>query len=74
MDTNKPKVDYLFFGLVVGFETELGYFSLNELKTAKEGLERTAGITNRAGYSFQSATTFRGEKTASHFMMTRSPR
>jgi hypothetical protein len=38
MDTNKPKVDYLFFGLVVGFETELGYFSLNELKTAKEGL------------------------------------
>src|SRR5262245_10799173 len=38
MDTNKPKVDYLFFGLVVGFEKELGYFSLNELKTAKEGL------------------------------------
>ncbi len=37
-DTNKPKVDYLFFGLVKGFETELGYFSLNELKTAKEGL------------------------------------
>jgi hypothetical protein len=37
-DTNKPKVDYLFFGLVVGFEKELGYFSLNELKTAKEGL------------------------------------
>jgi hypothetical protein len=37
-DTNKPKVDYLFFGLVVGFEKELGYFSLNELKTAKERL------------------------------------
>jgi hypothetical protein len=37
-ETNKPKVDYLFFGLVAGFETELGYFSLNELKTAKEGL------------------------------------
>ena len=37
-DTNKPKVDYLFFGLVKGFETEFGYFSLNELKTAKEGL------------------------------------
>ena len=37
-DTNKPKVDYLFFGLVVGFEKELGYFSLSELKTAKEGL------------------------------------
>jgi Protein of unknown function (DUF2958) len=38
MDTNKPKVDYLFFGLVVGFEAELGYFSLHELRTAKEGL------------------------------------
>ena len=37
-DTNKPKADYLFFGLVVGFEPELGYFSLNELQTAKEGL------------------------------------
>jgi Protein of unknown function (DUF2958) len=37
-DTNKPKVDYLFFGLVVGFEQELGYFSLHDLKTAKEGL------------------------------------
>src|SRR5215510_2953664 len=37
-DTNKPKVDYLFFGLVVGFVKELGYFSLTELQTAKEGL------------------------------------
>jgi Protein of unknown function (DUF2958) len=37
-DTNKPKVDYVFFGLVVGHVPELGYFSLNELKTAKEGL------------------------------------
>jgi hypothetical protein len=38
MDTDKEKVDYVFFGLVVGFDTELGYFSLNELKTAKEGM------------------------------------
>ena len=37
-DTDKEKVDYLFFGYVVGFEPELGYFSLNDLKTAKEGL------------------------------------
>jgi hypothetical protein len=37
-DTNKPKVDYLFFGLVVGFEKELGYFSLTELQTLKEGM------------------------------------
>lgn len=28
--------DFLFFGLVIGFESELGYFTLNELKTAKE--------------------------------------
>ena len=37
-DTDKEKVDYVFFGYVVGFEPELGYFSLNELQTAKEGL------------------------------------
>jgi hypothetical protein len=39
MDTTKEQVDFLFFGLVVGFEPELGYFSLNALKTAKEGLK-----------------------------------
>ena len=38
VDTDKDKVDYLFFGLVVGFVAELGHFSLEELKTAKEGL------------------------------------
>ena len=38
-DTNKEKVDYLFFGLVAGFEAELGYFSLKELLTAKQGLQ-----------------------------------
>jgi hypothetical protein len=30
-DTDKEKVDFLFFGYVAGFECELGYFSLNEL-------------------------------------------
>jgi hypothetical protein len=30
--------DFLFFGLVVGFEAELGYFSLQELKDAKRGM------------------------------------
>ena len=30
-DTDKEKVDYLFFGYVVGFEPELGYFSLARL-------------------------------------------
>lgn len=27
--------DFIFFGLVKGFETELGYFSLNELEQIK---------------------------------------
>jgi hypothetical protein len=30
--------DFLFFGLVFGFEMELGYFTLSQLKTAKQGL------------------------------------
>jgi hypothetical protein len=34
-DTDKEKVDYLFFGLVVGLEIELGYFSLAELESAR---------------------------------------
>lgn len=31
-DTDKPKVDYIFFGLVDGFTSEFGYFSLAELE------------------------------------------
>lgn len=30
--------DFLFFGLVIGFEAELGYFTLSQLETAKRGL------------------------------------
>ena len=30
--------DWEFFGLVRGFETELGYFTLKELEHAKDGL------------------------------------
>jgi hypothetical protein len=30
-DTDKEKVDFLFFGYVVGLDQELGYFSLSEL-------------------------------------------
>jgi hypothetical protein len=33
MDTHEEKVDFLLFGLVAGFEMELGYFSLGELET-----------------------------------------
>lgn len=35
--------DFMFFGYVEGFENELGYFSLNELKSVKKmglGIER----------------------------------
>ena len=28
--------DFLFFGLVIGFEAELGYFTLTQLKHAKD--------------------------------------
>ncbi len=31
--------DFLFFGYVIGFDAELGYFTLSQLETAKKGLE-----------------------------------
>ena len=34
-DTDKGKVDFLFFGLVAGQEIELGYFALSELEEAR---------------------------------------
>src|SRR2546421_11961211 len=34
-DTDKEKVDFVFFGLVSGVEVELGYFSLSELKSIR---------------------------------------
>jgi Protein of unknown function (DUF2958) len=34
-DTDKEKVDFVFFGLVAGLEVELGYFSLSELKSIR---------------------------------------
>jgi hypothetical protein len=37
-DTDKAKVDFLFFGLVIGLEIELGYFSLSELSSVRGGL------------------------------------
>lgn len=30
--------DFLFFGFVIGFDAELGYFTLSQLETAKQGL------------------------------------
>jgi hypothetical protein len=37
-DTDKDKVDFLFFGLVSGFEVEYGYFSLSELESVRGSL------------------------------------
>jgi hypothetical protein len=37
-DTDKEKVDYLFFGLVIGFEIEVGYFGLSELSQVRGAL------------------------------------
>ena len=34
-DTDKEKVDFVFFGLVAGHEAELGYFSLSELQSIR---------------------------------------
>ena len=34
-DTDREKVDFVCFGLVVGFEIELGYWSLSELEAAR---------------------------------------
>lgn len=34
-DTDKVKVDFIFFGLVSGLELELGYFSLAELEAVR---------------------------------------
>ncbi len=35
MDTDKAKVDFYFFGLVVGWGTEIGYFALSELESVR---------------------------------------
>src|SRR5258708_1051791 len=34
-DTDKKKVDFVFWGWVVGHEMELGYFSLKELEAVR---------------------------------------
>ena len=34
-DTDRPKVDFAFFGLVAGLEVELGYFALSELQSIR---------------------------------------
>lgn len=41
---NEDNTDFTFFGLVRGFENELGYFTLNELKSAKAGIGGLRGL------------------------------
>jgi Protein of unknown function (DUF2958) len=48
-DTDKERVDFLFFGLVSGFDVELGYFSLSEL----ERLRGKFGLPVERDLSFQ---------------------
>lgn len=37
LDDDGKEVDFMFFGLVDGFEKELGYFNLSQLQEAKRG-------------------------------------
>jgi hypothetical protein len=60
LDTDKEKVDFLFFGLVIGFEIELGYFSLSELTSVKG----TLGLPVERDLFFQPITL--GELQALH--------
>jgi hypothetical protein len=48
-DTDKEKVDFVFFGLVSGFEVELGYFSLAEL----EGVRSQLGLPVERDLDFE---------------------
>jgi hypothetical protein len=58
-DTDKPKVDFLCFGLVIGFEVELGYFSVSELEA----------IHSAGGLSVEIDSLF--EPTPLHALMVR---
>ena len=52
-DTDHEKVDFLFFGLVSGFEVELGYFSLSELEKLRFPLLIKEGSTQKTLGVFQ---------------------
>jgi hypothetical protein len=51
LDEDGSEVDFQFFGLVKGFEDELGYFNLNELASVKGrfglGIERDMYFTRK---------------------------
>ena len=52
-DTEKEKVDFLFFGLVNGHDAELGYFSLSELEKIRFPVSIYRGHTQKVIGSFQ---------------------
>ena len=44
LDEAGNEVDFEFFGLVDGMEKEWGYFTLNQLKEAKQGMRGLQGL------------------------------
>lgn len=48
----KENGDYLFFGLIIGMETEWGYFTLSELRKAKNGIRGIRGLPIERDTSF----------------------
>jgi len=49
--------DWLFFGLVDGFEKELGYFTLSQLLSAKEGVRGLQSLPIERDKWFDTKTT-----------------
>lgn len=51
LDEDENEIDFQFYGLVKGFEDELGYFNLNELASVKGrfglGIERDRHFTRK---------------------------
>jgi len=51
-DEQQKEVDFEFFGYVRGFEGELGYFMLNELLHAKDGLTGLKAVPIERDFDF----------------------
>ena len=49
--------DWMFFGLVDGFEKELGYFTLSQLLSAKEGVTGLQSVPIERDKYFNTETT-----------------
>lgn len=51
-DTDRDKVDFLFFGYVLGHDAELGYFSFNELANVHKDLNGLDALPIEQDISF----------------------